>query len=453
MKIVILGAGKLGSSIAQALLIANHEITIVDNNPAVIDRLSSRMDLQTVCTNAKDIEGLKSLNIDKCDVVIACTDNDEKNMVLCVLAKDLGAKRCIARVRSSEHVEHLSTLKRAMRIDHIVNPDYSCAVEVYKHITNHTGIKGGLQMIDGVALAEFTASSLKGFAGGALRDRCQLLDGLLAAAISRNGKLIIPGGNTEILADDKVYVLGQRETALQLLRKLDDKNADEQGNNVMIAGGGKTGYFIAKLLGDDGVKVTVIENDFDRGKHLAVVLDKANIVYGDATDQELLNEEGFTNMDAFIACTGFDEENILLALMANKQGVKNVVAKMSRRVYGSIIDNLGDAMTINPIELCTANVIKFINDDKNVKFSRLIQGQAEFSEIVVKDNMPVAGKKLSELNLGEGLLVGAINRRGELIIPNGTTMIKSGDKLTILAMLSKVPEIEKLINNANSGEF
>lgn len=453
MKIVILGAGKLGTSIAQALLIAEHDITIVDKNAEIIDRLSSRMDLQTVCANAKDVSTLKAIKIGQSDIVIACTDNDEKNIVLCGLAKELGAKRCIARVRGSEHVEHLGLIKRAMKIDHIVNPDYACAVEVYKHLTNRTGLSDGVHMMNGVALVEFAADNLKDFVGGVLKDKYQVLDGLLVAAISRNGKLIIPGGNTEILAGDRIYAIGQREKAIAILKKLTGDSAERTVQNVMIAGGGKTGYFLAKLLGDDFVNVKVIENDLERGKHLAVVLDKANIVHGDATDQELLNEEDFTQMDAFVACTGFDEENILLALMANKQGVRNVVAKISRRVYGSITDSLGDAMTINPIELCTANVIRFINEDKNVKFSQLIQGQAEFSQITVDSGMPVVGKTLSELNLGEGLLIGAIFRNDELIVPNGSTKIKAGDKLTILSMLSRVPELEKIINYTNSGEF
>lgn len=453
MKITILGAGKLGSSIAQALLIANHEITVVDKNAEVIDKLSSRMDLQTICTNAKDVTSLKELKMEQCDIVIACTDNDEKNMVLCVLAKELGAKRCIARVRGSEHIEHLALIKKAMGIDHIVNPDYACAVEVFKHITNRQGLSDGVHMMNGVALVEFNANALRGFVGETLKEKYMLLNGLLAAAISRNGKLIIPGGNTEILADDKFYAMGNRENANQLVKNLRHSGDDDHVENVMIAGGGKTGYFIAKLLGDDDINVKIIENDLNRGKHLAVVLDKASVVYGDATDQELLSEEDLNQMDAFVACTGFDEENILLALMAGKQGVKDVVAKISRRDYGPLIDNLETTMTINPNELCTANVIGFINEDKNVKFSKLIQGQAEFSEIIVKAGMPVADKSLSELKLGEGLLIGAIKRNGQLIIPNGETKILAGDKLTILSLLSRVPEIEKLISKANSGEF
>ncbi len=453
MKITILGAGKLGISIAQALLIGKHEITIVDKNPEIIDRLSSRMDLQSVCVNAKDVESLKELDVDKSDVVIACTDNDDKNMVLCALAKEFGVKRCISRVRSPEHVEHLSFIKSAMKIDHIINPDYACAVEVYKHITKRDTIADGIRMINGVAIIEFPANAVNDLAGGLVREKSGLLNGLLAVAVSRNGKIIIPNGNTQILDEDRIYAVGSKTDALDFRKNLTHSKDEKHINNAMIAGGGKTGFFLAKLLTEDGINVKIIENDLKRGKHLAEFLDKASIVYGDATDQDLLFEEDFDHMDAFVACTGFDEENILLALMANKRGIDSVVAKISRRSYGPIMENLGDAMTINPIELCTANVIRYINDDKNLKFSRLIQGQAEFTEVVVEKDMPVVDKQLAELKLSEGILIGAIHRGSDIIIPNGSTKIELGDRLTILSLLSNVPEIEKLISDTNSGEF
>ena len=453
MKITIFGAGKLGTSLAQALLVAEHDITVIEKSPELVDRLSSRMDLQSVCANAKDIAGLKELGVDKSDVVIACTDTDEKNMVLCALAKELGVKRCIARIRSYEYAENLGFIRRAMHIDYLVNPDNACAIEVYKHLSGKNSSRD-VQMINGLALIDFEADSLDGFVGGVMKDKSKLLDGLLAAAISRNGNIIIPSGNTEILSGDRVYAIGDNATALHLRTKLrDETNAGERINRVMIAGGGKTAYFLSKLLINDGIKVKIIENDFERGKHLAVILDKASVVYGDATDQDLLFEEELDQMDAFISCTGFDEENVLLALMANKRGVKNVVAKMSRRSYGPIMENLGDTMVINPIELCTANVLRFINEDRNLKFSKLIQGQAEFTEITVDGSMPVAGKRIANLELPEGILIGAIHRNGEIIVPNGSTAIYIGDRLIILSLLSKVPELGKLIKQTSSGEF
>ncbi len=453
MKITILGAGKLGSNIAQSLLLSNNEITIVDKDSELIQRIRSRMDLLAVNANAKNVEVLRELRIDECDLIIACTDDDDKNMVLCSLAKKMGAQRCIARVRSPEYVSELGTLMDAMSIDKIINPDLECANEICGHLMYRNSFEAGIETMNGIAIMEFAADKIPGLPGKTLQEASLFGSDVLIGAISRNGKVIIPNGLTTILAEDNVFILGDSDSIKKLYDKVHDKKTGHRVGSVMIAGGGKTGFFLASRLLDAGIDVRIIEDDGARAQYLAEKLPEAMVTRGDATDSALLLEEGFEDMGAFVACTGFDEENLMLALMGKQHGIEHVIAKLSRRNYGPIMDILGDTMTINPVELCTAGVIRYMNDDRNVVFSKIVQGQAEFTEIDVHEEMPIANKTLAEIKPADGILLAAINRNGEAIIPRGSTKILPGDKVIILSLISMIPELETLFKKGSSGDF
>ena len=451
MKIAIVGAGKLGLTITEALLSGGHEVALIDKNVDLMQRVSNQMDLLTVVGNGKNTSLLKEIKIDTYDYLVAVTDDDEKNIVICAFAKKLGCTHVIARVRDPEHVNQLEFIKETVNIDHIVNPDLAIAHEIYKYLVEKYTLSGGFFTSGKIAILEFPVDRLPVILHKPITEITKILDDMLVVAISRNGKIIIPQGNTVVIENDILYALGKEETARKLNEIVHEKQTYTKLQKVMIAGGGKTGYYLAKLLSDWNVAVKIIEIDKIRCQYLSEHLNNVLVLHGDATDQTLLEEENLEEMDAFVSATGFDEENLLLALLANKHKIEDVVAKVSRKSYADLVENLGISMALNPLDITAAGILRFIQGSKRIIFSKMIQGQAEFIEIVADSKMKLLDIPLSELVLPEGIIIAAIHRGEEAIIPKGDTIIEEGDRVIILCLLSQIPKLEKLLQKRKWG--
>ena len=443
MKVAIVGAGKLGLSVTEALMGGGYEVILIDQDSELLQKLSNQLDLLTVEGNAKDVDLLKSANIHTYDFLVAITNNDEKNMVICSLAKKLGCSKVIARIRDPEYVNQLDFIKEAMNIDYIVNPDLSIAKEIYKYLVEKYTLTDGYFSTGLISVIEFTADRLPSIIGKKIQEVGKMLDNMLVVAISRNGKIIIPRGNTEVEEDDYLYVIGNDETVLKLKDRVHERERYTDLEKVMIAGGGKIGFYLAKQLADFNIYVKIIEVDKARCEYLSEHLDNVMILHGDATDLQLLEDENFDEMDAFVSVTGFDEENLLLALIANHKNIEDVVAKVSRKSYADLIEQMGISMALNPLDMTATEILRFIQGSKHILFSQIIQGQAEFVEIVATKNMHLTDCPISELKLPEGIIIAAIHRGDEAIIPQGSTVIEEGDKVIILFLLSQLPKLEK----------
>ncbi|HPZ60148.1 MAG TPA: Trk system potassium transporter TrkA [Bacillota bacterium] len=451
MKVAIVGAGKLGLSVTEALMGGGYEVMLIDQDSELLQKLSNQLDLLTVEGNAKDVDLLKSANIHTYDFLVAVTDNDEKNMVICSLAKKLGCSKVIARIRDPEYVNQLDFIKEAMNIDYIVNPDLSIAKEIYKYLVEKYTLTDGYFSTGLISVIEFTADRLPSIIGKKIVEVGKMLDNMLVVAISRNGKIIIPRGNTEVEEDDYLYVIGNDETVLKLKDRVHERERYTDLEKVMIAGGGKIGFYLAKQLADFNIYVKIIEVDKARCEYLSEHLDNVMILHGDATDLQLLEDENFDEMDAFVSVTGFDEENLLLALIANQKNIEDVVAKVSRKSYADLIEKMGISMALNPLDMTATEILRFIQGSKHILFSQIIQGQAEFVEIVATQNMHLTDCPISELKLPEGIIIAAIHRGDEAIIPRGSTVIEEGDKVIILFLLSQLPKLEKFFQPRKWG--
>ena len=273
---------------------------------------------------------------------------------------------------------------------------------------------------------------------------------MLIVAISRNGKIIIPHGNTTIDSHDTVYLIGERSEIAELHKKVYERGKYTNLQKVMIAGGGKTGYYLADKLSEFGVAVKLIEKDKARCYYLSTHLDDVMVLHGDATDTSLLDEENLDEMDAFVAATGLDEENLLLALIAKQADVEDVISKVSRQNYNNLIEQLGIDLVLNPRDIVTSTILRYIQGSKRIIASLLIQGQAEIMEIIASNDMKLANTPLKNVKLPDGVLIAAIHRGAEVIIPNGDTRIRENDKVTILCLLSEVGELEKLMTEKKS---
>ena len=444
MKIAIVGAGKLGLKVINALVGGDHAITVFDVNEAVLNKISQQYDVMTVAGNAKQISLLKDRGIENFDFLIACTDSDEQNIVIAAFAKKLGCSKVIARVRDPEHMNQMDFIMETMNIDHIVNPDLSITKEIYKYLVEKYTLTNGIFSSGKVSLVQFKVQKYRKLIGLSMIEVSKVLPNMLVVAISRNGKIIIPHGKTVIDEHDTLYLIGEKSQIVELHKKVHEKGKYTNLQKVMIIGGGKTGYYLAGKLSEFGIAVKLIEKSKERCYYLSTHLDDVMVLHGDATDTSLLEEENLDEMDAFVAATGLDEENLLLALIAKQRGVEDVISKVSHQSYKDLIEKMGIDMALNPLDIVASTILRYIQGSKKIIASLLIQGQAEIMEIIASNEMKLANVPLKDVALPDGVLIAAIHRGQQVIIPNGDTRILEDDKVTIFCLLTDIGELEKL---------
>ena len=451
MKVAIVGAGKLGMKVAEALLGGDHSVTIIDTNEAWTEKINSILDVMTVNANAKEVKVLKSIGISSYDFLITTTGDDEANIVIAAFAKKLGCSKVIARVRDPEHMQQISFIKDLMNIDYIVNPDLGITVEIYKYLAEKYTLSNGIFTSGEASLLEFYVSKRPELVGVSMRQISSYLPNMLVVAISRFGKVIIPHGDTTIQDEDIVYVIGEKEPIQKLAEKVHEKGKYTDLQKVMIIGGGKTGFYLAGMLSEFGAAVKIIEKSKDRCHYLSTHLDDVMILHGDATDLDLLEEENLDGMDAVVTATGFDEDNLLLALTAKQHKVEDVIAKVSRTSYVEIISAMGIDMALNPLDITANDIIRYVQSSRTVVSSQLIQGQAEIVEVIATSHMKIIDEPLKNLELPDTFLVAAIHRGNKLIIPTGDTIIREDDRVIIISLISDLKVTEKLLND--NGKF
>ena len=451
MKVAIVGAGKLGMKVAEALLGGDHSVTIIDTNEAWTEKINSLLDVMTVNANAKEVKVLKSIDISSYDFLITTTGDDEANIVIAAFAKKLGCSKVIARVRDPEHMQQISFIKDLMNIDYIVNPDLGITVEIYKYLAEKYTLSNGIFTSGDASLLEFYVSKRPELVGVSMRQISSYLPNMLVVAISRFGKVIIPHGDTTIQDEDIVYVIGEKEPIQKLAEKVHEKGKYTDLQKVMIIGGGKTGFYLAGMLSEFGAAVKIIDKSKDRCHYLSTHLDDVMILHGDATDLDLLEEENLDGMDAVVTATGFDEDNLLLALTAKQHKVEDVIAKVSRTSYVEIISAMGIDMALNPLDITTNDIIRYVQSSRTVVSSQLIQGQAEIVEVIATSHMKIIDEPLKNLELPDTFLVAAIHRGDKLIIPTGDTIIREDDRVIIISLISDLKVTEKLLKD--NGKF
>ncbi|HZJ82517.1 MAG TPA: Trk system potassium transporter TrkA [Clostridia bacterium] len=450
MKIMIVGAGKLGYKLAELMINEDIDVTLVDSNSKVIERANDHLDVLTVNANGIELQTLQDLGIKSYDLLIACTNSDEINVIICSVAKKLGCHKTIARVRDPEYIHQFDFIKSEMGIDHIVNPDLATANEIARYLlrsysfNNEEFAKGRVSMVD------FHVNNMQAFIGKKLME----LDGfqdLLIVAISREGNIIIPHGSTQLHGDDIIYVIGESKNINGLAARFKLNMEKKDIKRVMILGGGKISYYLAQQLISANIRVTIFEQNKERCKYLSEKLDKALIIDGDGTDINLLEEEDLSSMDAFVGATGYDEQNLLMSLMARQSGVGKVIAKISKPSYVHLIDKLGIDFALDPTNIIAADILKFIRGGRVVSVSLLLGEQAEVTEIIVDKDIPIVGKALWELELPKGIIIGSIVRDRKVIVPNGETIVMAKDRLIIFCIASNVPHLQVFMKGKKGG--
>ena len=447
MRVAVVGAGKLGVNIAKALLDGDNAVTVIDTDEHKLQKVSAQIDVMTITANAKEISSLKDMGVSSYDFLITTTMSDETNIVIASFAKKLGCGKVIARIRDPEHMSQLDFIKENMDIDYIVNPDLGITVEIYKFLAEKYTLSNGIFSSGKISLLEFHVTRYKDLIGLSISEFPKVLSNMLVVGISRNGKVIIPHGDDIIMEDDFLYVVGEKERIQALNDKVHERGKYTDLQKVMILGGGKTGFYLARMLAEFGAAVKVIERDPERCHYLATHLNDVMVLRGNASDLTLLEEENIDSMDAVVTATGFDEDNLLLALMAKQRGVEDVIAKISRSTYAEIISALGIDMALNPLDITTSTIVRLVQGKKKILSSQLIQGQAEIMEVIASSHMEFVGIPLRELDLPKSVIIAAIHRGNDVIIPDGNTIIKENDRVIMLGLISDISSIEKLLKD------
>jgi trk system potassium uptake protein TrkA len=447
---MIVGGGKLGVRLAATMNNEKMDVTLVDTNPEVIDKVNEHLDVLTIVANGINVAVLKDLNIERYDLLVACTSNDATNSIICTFAKKLGCKQTIARIRDPEYMEQLDFIRDELGIDLIINPDLATANTIAKYLLKNVIFYTGEFGSGRVKMFDFSIGHLKDFIGKRIAE-LQGMDDLLITAISRDGNLIIPDGSTVLLPDDVIYVLGVFENIDELSKRFKLRGSEKKVENTMILGGGHVGYYLAKELAKAKINVTLIEQDPKKVQQLAELLDHVLVIQGDGTDLTLLEEENLEQMDAFICVTGFDEQNLLMALMAKQSGVNKCIAKVSRQNYIHIIDKLEIDVAINPINITASNILKFVRGGKVASVSLLLGGKGEVTEIIASPDMPYIDKPIHKLHLPKGIIIGTIIRDKEIIIPNGQSIIQANDRLVVFTLAENIDSLKQLFRRSKGG--
>ena len=457
MKIVIAGSGKVGFTLAEHLSKESHDVTIVDTKFEAIKHASEALDVMCIKGNGASSALLEDAGAATADVVIAATGMDEINMICGQVAKRLGAKYVIARIRNAEYANGLASLKKDLGIDLVINPEYATATEIsrllrFPSAANIESFCRGRVELVGFRLQ--AGDFVVGKTLAALSHKLHDLD-VLFCAVERGSEAFIPNGSSTLMEGDMVYVIGEPIGISNFFKQLG--RYAPKVRDVFITGGGRITYYLASMLNKLGMHTKIVEIDEARCRHLAEALPRSLIIHGDGTDQELLEAEDLQANDAFVSLTGRDEYNLIIALYAMQQGVKKVVAKSNRQNYVGIARSVGLDSVVSPKSITANHILQAVRGMQNSKGSvmtylyKIAGDQAEAMEFVVDKGTRNLGVPLKDLKLKKGILIAVVVHNNQIIIPEGSTKIEAGDTVIIVSRDSGILDIDDIYADSNAG--
>lgn len=452
MDIIIVGCGKVGYTLVEQLSSENHNLIVIDEKPEKVQNITDSLDAMGIVGNGINHRILQEAGIASADLLIAVTGDDEKNLLCCVIARKTGHCRTIARVRNPIYNGEIDFLKKEFGLAMIINPELAAANEIARIFQFPSAIRVDSFAKGHVELLHFKVGANSPLIGLKLMNFHQTFHcNVLVCTVIRGEEVIIPNGAFTFQENDIVAIASERRNALLFFRKIGivKKSVD----NAILAGGGKISYYLAKSLIQAGIKVTIIEVDRDRCEHLSDILPEATIICGDATNQNLLLQEGLEHAQGFAALTGLDEENILLSLYANSVSNAKTVTKINRITFNSVINELNLGSIIYPRVITSDYIFKYVRStnyslNSNVeKLYKLANGKAEALEFYIKADSAVAGIPLQDLRIRKNTLIGCIYRHGKVIIPTGQDMMLAGDSVLVVLSGYRFSDIKEILEN------
>ena len=469
MNIVIVGDGKVGDTLVRYISGEGHNVTVIDKNQALINRVVNQYDVLGVVGNGASHAVQLEAGVPNADLVIAVTNADELNMVCCMMAKSLGATRTIARVRDPEYSRENNFLRKHLGIDIIVNPEYDTAREIARLIRFPAALKVDAFAKGQVDMAEIYIPEGHPLAGKQLHSLSALFGVRVLVCIIRRGEnVFIPSGDFTILAGDTISITASHTDLSAFFGKLGLMGKPIR--DVMLLGGGRIAYYLAQHLAKLNIRTRIVEIDEARAQELSVLLPNSTIIAADCTNSEILEDEGLAEMDACIALTGNDEENVIVSMFARTQGVDRIITKIDRLSFIKMLPELGVDCTVSPRQISSATVLRYLRglengkkmqqkqakggeDDKNQSVGikslyKLCDDRAEALEFDVDARFRMLGIPLMspEFKLKPNTLIASIVRQGKVIYPHGGSTLEIGDSVIVVTTNPQLRELDDILD-------
>lgn len=451
MKTIIIGAGKVGFSIAQLLSSENQDVVVIEQDEARAAVLDDNLDVKVVVGSGASWIVLEEAGVKQAGMLIAVTEMDELNMIACLLAKQYGVRTTVARVRNTEYLETPYFSPEALLgIDLIINPERVTALEIAKIVRNPESLSveyfagGRVQMIE-ILIPE--NSFLHGL-------RLKELDTskYVIVSINRNHRMIVPSGNDQLFTGDRVYVMANTADMSTVMKSLGIMK--KKVESVTILGAGRTGFYLASIIEKNKwpLDVKIIEKDVKKAKKVEEYLNNTLVIHGDGNDLDLLHLENIGQSDIMISVTDDDRLNILTSLIAKSLGVKQTICKVKRSDLMPLMDHVGIDVIMSPRMLTAGVILKYIRRGDIVSVTVLGEEMAEMLELVAQPGSIAAGKQLSKVKFPSGSVLGAIVREDQVIIPSGSHTIQANDRLMVFSISKSIHKVEKLFSNGSKPQ-
>ena len=452
MNIIIVGDGKVGAALATQLSSEGHDVTIIDSNPQALMDSSEKLDIMTVIGNGAAMSTLRDAGAERADILIAATSRDELNLLTCLTAKKLGVRHTIARVRNPEYSDQLASMREELGLSMTVNPELAAAQEAYQllrfpsFLKRDSFAKGRVEI---VAVPVDKDSKLVGIPLYKLYEIAGV--NVLVCAVEREDGVHIPSGSFTLQEGDTIYVTAALLDLAELVKNMG--LVEKRIRSLLIIGGSRIAFYLAKRCLDSGMSVKIIERDHDRCVKLVESLPRATVIEGDGSRQDLLDAEGLRSFDAVITLTGMDEENLVLSMLASHLGVGKVITKINRTNYKGVLSGLNMDSVIYPRYIASEAIIAYVRAKKASMNSNNIETlyhmfdfRVEAIEFRVKSESTVTGVPLAQLSLKKGLLISFINRKGTIIIPSGQDSIQVGDTVMVVTTHTGFKVLQDILN-------
>ncbi|MBF1707921.1 MAG: Trk system potassium transporter TrkA [Streptococcus sanguinis] len=447
MKIIVVGGGKVGTALCRSLVAEKHDVILIEQDEAVLNQITKRYDIIGISGNGANFKILEQADVGHCDIFISMTEHDEVNMVSAVLAKRMGAKETIVRVRNPEYSNPYFKEKNILSFSLVVNPELLTA----RYIANNIDFPNALSVehfANGrVALMEFKLKEDSNLCQMNISQFRKKFGNIIVCAIERKGHLEIPDGDFTLEAGDKIYVTGNRLDIVQFHNMVRPRVV----KSLMIIGAGKIAYYLLNILKNSKIELKIIESNRERANFFSQEFPDLYVVHGDGTAKDILLEERANNFDAIATLTGVDEENIITSMFLNNLGVQKNITKINRTSLLEIIDNQDFASIVTPKGIAVDTIMHFIRGRYNAQFSNLealhhvANGQIETLQFQIKEENKMTGIPLSQLHLKKDVLIAAIIRQGKAIFPTGDDDLQVGDKIIVTTLLQNITQIYDLL--------
>ena len=447
MKIVLVGGGKVGFALCRSLVAEKHDVVLIEQDEAVLNHIVSRFDIMGLLGNGADFTILEQAGVQECDIFIALTEYDEVNMISAVLAKKMGAKETIVRVRNPEYSNAYFKEKNILGFSLIVNPELLAARAISNIIDFPNALSVERFAGGRVSLMEFVIKDSSGLCQMPISDFRKKFGNIIVCAMERDHQLMIPSGDVIIQDKDRIFVTGNR-VDMMLFHNYFKSRAVK---SLLIVGAGKIAYYLLGILKDSRIDTKVIEINPERARFFSEKFPNLYIVQGDGTAKDILLEESAPHYDAVATLTGVDEENIITSMFLDRVGVRKNITKVNRTSLLEIIHAPDFSSIITPKSIAVDTIMHFIRGRVNAQYSdlqamhHLANGQIETLQFQIKEANKMTAKPLSQLKLKKGVLIAAIIRKGKTIFPTGEDMLEVGDKLLVTTLLPNITKIYDLI--------